>query len=78
MRSNYKIVEGSEIQGNSLRLPRAISIYKAAKHHEQVRIISCKRKSDFSEVIIIRLSHLNIPDLPDFPIQRVRMLLFAV
>lgn len=69
MGSNYKIVEGSEIQGNSLRLPRAISIYKAAKRHEQVRIISCKRKSDFSEVIIIRLSHLNIPDLPDFPIQ---------
>ena len=49
MGSNYKIVEGSEIQGNSLRLPRAISIYKAAKRHEQVRIISCKRKSDFSE-----------------------------
>lgn len=69
MGSNYKIVEGSEIQGNSLRLPRAISIYKAAKRHEQVGIISCKRKSDLSEVIIIRLSHLNIPDLPDFPIQ---------
>lgn len=68
MGRGYKKVEGCKIQGSHLRLPRAISIYKAAMRHEQVDILSCQRKSDSSEVIILRLSHLNIPDEPDFPI----------
>ena len=68
MGRGYKIVEGCKIQGIHLRLPRAISIYRAAMRHEQVDILSCQRKSDSSEVIILRLSHLNIPDEPDFPI----------
>lgn len=32
---NYKIIEGSEVRGSDLRLPRAISIYRAALVHKQ-------------------------------------------
>lgn len=69
MKQNYKLIEGSEVRGSDLRLPRAISIYRAALVHKRTRIISCRRKPDESEVIIIELSRLEIPDEPEFPIQ---------
>lgn len=68
MRQNYKIIEGSEVRGSDLRLPRAISIYRAALAHKQATIKSCRRKSDGSEVIIMELSRLEIPDEPEFSI----------
>lgn len=65
---HYKIIEGSEVRGSDLRLPRAISIYRAALAHKQATVKSCRRKSDGSEVIIMELSRLEIPDEPEFPI----------
>lgn len=65
---HYKIIKGSEVRGSDLRLPRAISIYKAALVHKQATVKSCRRKSDGSEVIIMGLSRLEIPDEPEFPI----------
>lgn len=68
MLKNYKIVEGSEISGKDLKLPRAISIYKAACCHKQAEVLACRRKPDFTEIIVIKLSRLDIPDMPDYPI----------
>lgn len=68
MRQNYKIIEGSEILGGNLRLPRAISIYKAACSHKQAKVIACRRKADLTEIIILRLMRLDIPDMPEYPI----------
>lgn len=65
---HYKIIEGSEVRGSDLKLPRAISIYRAALAHKQATVKSCRRKSDGSEVIIMELSRLEIPDEPEFPI----------
>ena len=65
---HYKNIEGSEVRGSDLRLPRAISIYRAALAHKQAIVKSCRRKSDGSEVIIVELSRLEIPDDPEFPI----------
>lgn len=65
---HYKIIDGSEVRGSDLRLPRAISIYRAALAHKQATVKSCRRKSDGSEVIIMELSRLEIPDEPEFPI----------
>ena len=69
MRQNYKIIEGSEVRGSELRLPRAVSIYNAALIHKQAAIKSCRRKSDGSEVIIMTLSRLEIPEEPEYAIQ---------
>ena len=71
MYKEYKILKGSEIRGSQLRLPRAITIHKAALLHPCVTVNSCIRNSADAEIIILTLHRLSIPDEPVYPIQEV-------
>lgn len=66
---NKKIIKGSEVRGENLRLPRALSVYRAALRHSYVDVVKCLRRSDESEVLIMNFHTLEIPDYPAFDIK---------
>lgn len=63
-----KILRGSIIQGTQLLLPRAKAIYKSASAHEYAEVIQCQRNHDNDEIIVIRLTRLQIPENPIYDI----------
>lgn len=65
---DYKEIRGFNIRGEQLHLQRAISIFRCINALKDCSLIACKRKSDNSEVIILRLSRIEIPDEPAYDI----------
>lgn len=63
-----KILKGSVVRGEQLKLPRAKALYASATIHPFVNITSCKIKSDGSEIIELVLSRLEIPEEPVYSI----------
>ena len=61
---NVKIVQGSEVRGEQLRLARARSIYTALIRHCHVENVSCYINSDEDEIIRAKLICLEVPDEP--------------
>lgn len=61
---NVKIVRGSEVRGEQLRLARARSIYTALIRHCYVEDVSCYINSDEDEIIRAKLICLEVPDEP--------------
>lgn len=66
-----KILSGSIVHGDQLKLPRAQAIYRSAIIHLYTEVISCKRNSVGDEIIILRLSRLEIPEEPEYDIRTV-------
>lgn len=66
---NDKILRGSEIRGDQLRLPRAQAIYRAVNKHEYAEIVKCQRNISQDEILTLRLKRLQIPEYPDYPIR---------
>lgn len=64
MSAEAKILKGTIVRGEQLKLPRTKSLYASAAVHPLVRITSCKIKSDGSEIIELVLSRLEIPEEP--------------
>lgn len=63
-----KILNGTTVRGDQLKLPRTKAIFASANVHPLVKTISCKIKTDGSEIIELLLSRLEIPEEPFFPI----------
>lgn len=61
---NVKIVRGSEVRGEQLRLARARSIYTALIRHCHVEDVSCYINSEEDEIIRAKLICLEVPDEP--------------
>lgn len=66
---NDKILRGSVINGDQLKHSRAKAIYRAACIHDHVEVVQCVRNSALDEIITIKLTRLQIPEYPDYPIQ---------
>ena len=65
---NYKIICGSPIRGEHLKLARAKAIYKAAMGHPYVKDIQCNVNGKGDSIIKMCLTHLEIPDEPVYEI----------
>lgn len=61
---NYKIVDGSAIRGEYLKLPRAKAIFKAAEGHPFIKDVLCFVNGKGDEIIKMHMTHLEIPDEP--------------
>ena len=66
---NDKILRGSEIRGDQLRLPRALAIYRAVNKHEYAEIVKCQRNTSQDEILSFRLKRLQIPEYPEYSIR---------
>ena len=65
---NSKILRGSIVRGEKLQLPRAKAIYRAACRHNYAEVLQCQRNNDMDEIITIKLTRLQIPENPVYPI----------
>lgn len=65
---NDKIIRGSAVRGENLKLARAKAIYRAAVGHPYAKDIQCYVNSKDYEIIKMRMTHLEIPDEPTYPI----------
>lgn len=65
---NDKIIRGSAVRGDNLKLSRAKAIYRAAVGHPYAKDILCYVNSKGCEIIQMRMTHLEIPDEPAYPI----------
>lgn len=65
---NRKILRGSIVRGKKLQLPRARAIYRAACRHNYAEVLQCQRNNDMDEIITIKLTRLQIPENPVYPI----------
>lgn len=65
---NHKIIKGSPIQGEHLKLARAKAIYKAAIKHPYAKDVQCYVKGKGDVIIRMYLTHLEIPDEPIYEI----------
>lgn len=61
---NAKIIRGSEVRGEQLRLARARSIYAALVRHRYAEDVSCYINSEGDEIIRAKLICLEVPDEP--------------
>lgn len=61
---NAKIILGSEVRGEQLRLARARSIYSALIRHRYAEDVTCFINSDGDEIIRAKLICLEVPDEP--------------
>lgn len=66
---NCKIIKGSVVRGEQLRLARAQSIYMAALRHSRTVDVSCRINSKGDEIILMRLVGLEVPDEPVYDIR---------
>lgn len=69
MSEGAKILKGTIVRGDQLRLPRTRAIFVSASIHPYVTVLSCKIKSDGSEIVELLLNRLEIPDETVYPIQ---------
>lgn len=65
---NNKILRGNIVRGEHLQLPRAKAIYRATCRHHYAEVVQCQRNSDMDEIITIKLTRLQIPENPVYPI----------
>ena len=65
---NYKIVNGSPVRGEHLKLSRAKAIYKAAIVHPYVKDVQCYVNGKGDGIVKMCLTHLEIPDEPIYKI----------
>ena len=56
------------MRGEKLQLPRAKAIYRAACRHNYAEVLQCQRNNDMDEIITIKLTRLQIPENPVYPI----------
>lgn len=61
---NNKVIKGSEVRGEQLRLPRARSIFMVAHRHPHVTDVTCRINSNGDEIILMKLIQLEVPDEP--------------
>lgn len=61
---NAKIICGSEVRSEQLRLARARSIYAALVRHRYTENVTCFIKNDGNEIIRAKLICLEVPDEP--------------
>lgn len=61
---NNKVIKGSEVRGEQLRLPRARSIYMAALRHPLVEDVTCRINGNGDEIVLMKLIQLEVPDEP--------------
>lgn len=61
---NEKIIRGSEVRGEQLRLARTRSIYAALLRHRYADDVRCYINSDGNEIIRAKLICLEVPDEP--------------
>lgn len=66
---NVKIIKGSPIRGEQLKLARAKAIYRAAIRHPYVANVSCLVNSKADEIVCLRLIRLEVPDEPIYDIR---------
>jgi len=66
---NDKILRGSEIRGDQLRLPRARAIYRSVNNHEYAEMVRCQRNTSQDEILTFRLKRLQIPEYPEYTIR---------
>lgn len=66
---NDKILRGSEIRGDQLKLPRAQAIYRAVNIHEYAEMVRCQRNTGQDEILTFRLKRLQIPEYPEYLIK---------
>lgn len=58
-----KIIDGTVLNGEQLKLPRARSIFDVArKQHPNVTDIECRCNEHGDEIILLKLCFLEIPD----------------
>lgn len=65
------IIRGSGVREDQLRLPRAIAIHRSASSHNYAEVSRCLRNNSGDEIIIIKLSRLQIPEYPQYTIHTV-------
>lgn len=68
---NHKIIKGSPVRGEYLKLARAKAIYKAAMGHPYAKDIQCYINGKGDVIIKMCLTHLEIPDEPVYEIYDV-------
>ena len=61
---NNKIIKGSTVRGEQLRIPRAVAIYRAALRHPRAKDVTCRINSHGDEIILMSLFQLEVPDEP--------------
>lgn len=61
---NNKIIRGSAVRGDNLRIPRAVAIYHAALRHPRAKDVTCRINNDGDEIILMTLYQLEVPDEP--------------
>lgn len=66
---NHKVIRGSIVRGDQLRLPRAISIYNSISVADDCDLVECRRKADGSEVILFTVRRIGVPDEPAYDIR---------
>lgn len=66
---NHKVIRGSVVRGDQLRLPRAISIYNSISVADDCDLVECRRKADGSEVILFTIRRIGVPDEPAYDIR---------
>lgn len=64
-----KILKGSIVHGDQLKLPRAQAIYRSATIHPYTEVVSCKRNREDDEIITLRLKRLQIPEELEYDIK---------
>lgn len=65
---NHKVIKGSVVHGDQLRLPRAISIYNSISVAADCNLVECRKQSDGSEVILFTIRRIGVPDEPAYDI----------
>lgn len=68
---NDTIIRGSVVPEDQLRLPRAIAICRSASSHSFAEVSRCLRNKKGDEIIIIKLTRLQIPEYPQYTIHTV-------
>ena len=67
-KNRYCIVDGRDLQPESITIPRATAIYRVAKNHPFVTDLSCRLTSK-GDVLILMTVDCEVPDSPRYPIQ---------
>lgn len=65
---NHKVIKGSVVRGEQLRLPRAISIYNSISVADDCDLVECRKQTDGSEVIFFTIKRIGVPDEPAYDI----------
>lgn len=65
---NHKVIKGSAVRGDQLRLPRAKSIYNSISVANDCDLVGCRKQANGSEVILFTIRRIGVPDEPAYDI----------